>query len=121
MAAVDATAGVISSLTRFDVGGAISSAAHGVYNTLQSSMPIVETSGANGSFLTPYKLTRISYHFYQIADEDIGHKGRPLCAIRQINTLSGYILCADGEIDIPCTEEERAAIQNFLTSGFFWE
>jgi hypothetical protein len=121
LAAVDATASVIGSLTRLDIGGAISSAAHGVYNTLQSSMPIVETSGANGSFLTPYRLTRISYHFYQIADEDIGHKGRPLCAVRTINTLSGYVLCADGEIDIGCTEGERSAIQNYLTSGFFWE
>ena len=58
---------------------------------------------------------------YEIVDEDIGHKGRPLCASRQLNTLSGYILCADGETDIPCTEEERRMIAGYLTSGFFWE
>ena len=84
-------------------------------------MPIVETSGANGSFLTPYKLTRVAFHFYEIVDEDIGHKGRPLCASRQLNTLSGYVLCADGDFDIACTEEERRMISGYLTSGFFWE
>ena len=121
VSAIDTVGSTIQNAMSLNVGGAISSAAHGIYNTIQASMPIVETSGANGSFLTPYKLTRVAFHFYEIVDEDIGHKGRPLCASRQLNTLSGYILCADGETDIPCTEEERRMIAGYLTSGFFWE
>lgn len=121
LATVDTAAGVMRGIRYADAGLALSSAAHGVYNTIQSKMPVVETSGANGSFLTPYKLTRVCCHFYKIVDEDLAHKGRPLCAIRQLNTLSGYLLCADGEFDIPCTEEERGIIAGFLTSGMFWE
>ena len=121
LATVDTAAGVMRGIRYADAGLALSSAAHGVYNTIQSKMPVVETSGANGSFLTPYKLTRVCYHFYKIVAEDLAHKGRPLCAIRQLNTLSGYLLCADGEFDIPCTEEERGIIAGFLTSGMFWE
>lgn len=121
VAAVDTVAGTVSAITRFDVGGAISSAAHGIYNTLQSSMPQMATSGSNGSFLSPFTSTHIQFHHYLIVDEDIGHRGRPLCKIKQINTLAGYILCSDGEFDISCLDAERDMISDYLTGGFFWE
>lgn len=103
------------------ITGAISGAASGIYNTLQSAMPQVETGGANGSFLAPATRTCLLEHFYKIVDEDIEHRGRPLCELRQINTLSGFILCADGELDLNCLDNERAEINRYLTTGFFWE
>ena len=121
IAAIDTVANTVSAASRLDVGGTISSAAHGIYNTLQSSMPQMSTSGSNGSFIAPFTNTTVVFHHYKIADEDIEHKGRPLCAIRTINTLSGYVLCADGEFDISCLNEERDMITGYLTSGFFWE
>lgn len=99
----------------------ISNAASGIYNTLQSAMPQVETSGQNGSFLAPSNATRVVEQFYKIVDEDIAHRGRPLCETRTINTLSGFILCAEGDTDISCYDNERKEISNFLTTGFFWE
>lgn len=123
VAAFDATANTIQNAVSLNIGGAISSAAHGIYNTVNASMPQLSTSGTNGSFMiiNSKMMTTFSYQFYKIVDEDIGHKGRPLCAIRQLNTLSGYVLCADGDFDIACTEEERRMISGYLTSGFFWE
>lgn len=103
------------------ITGAIAGGASGIYNTLQSAMPQVETSGTNGSFLAPATWTGLLEQFYKIVDEDISHKGRPLCELRQINTLSGYILCADGELDLNCFDNEREEIKRFLTTGFFWE
>lgn len=103
------------------IAGAISGLASGIYNTLQSAMPQVETSGTNGSFLAPSNRTAMLEHFYQIVDEDIEHRGRPLCELRRLDTLDGFILCADGELDISCFDNERKAIQQFLTTGFFWE
>ena len=103
------------------VGGAIAGSATGIYNTLQSAMPQVETSGQNGSFLVPANATHVVEQFYKIVDEDIGHRGRPLCEIRTLNTLSGYILCAEGDMDISCYDKERKEITRFLTTGFFWE
>ena len=82
--------------------GAITGVANGIYNTLQSAMPQVETSGSNGSFLAPATRTALLENFATIVDEDIHHKGRPLCSLRQLNTLSGYILCAEGDMDISC-------------------
>lgn len=103
------------------ITGAIAGGASGIYNTLQSAMPQVETSGANGSFLAPSTRTCLLEQFYKIVDEDIEHRGRPLCELRQINTLSGFILCADGELDLNCFDNEREEIKRFLTTGFFWE
>lgn len=101
--------------------GAIAGGASGIYNTLQSVMPQVETGGQNGSFLAPVNNTHVVEQFYKIVDEDISHRGRPLCEIRTINTLSGFILCAEGDMDISCYDNERKEITRFLTTGFFWE
>ena len=101
--------------------GAIAGGASGIYNTLQSAMPQVETSGQNGSFLAPVNNTHVIEQFYKIVDEDIAHRGRPLCELRQLNTLSGFILCAEGEIDISCYDNERKEIVRYLTEGFFLE
>lgn len=121
--AVDATASTVQNAMTLNIGGAISSAAHGIYNTLNATMPQLATSGTNGSFMITddYLKTTFSYQHFNLTDEDITHKGRPLCEIRQINTLSGYILCSDGDFDISCMDEERGMITDFLTSGFFWE
>lgn len=123
VAAIDATANTIQNAFTLNIGGAISSAAHGIYNTLNAAMPQMSSSGTNGSFLiTNQQLnTTFTYQHYKIVDEDIAHKGRPLCQIRTINTLIGYILCADGEFNISCLDDERTMISDFLTSGFFWE
>ncbi len=103
------------------VAGAIAGGASGIYNTLQTAMPQVETGGSNGSFLAPVNNTHMVEQFYKIVDEDIAHRGRPLCELRQLNTLSGFILCAEGEIDISCYDNERKEIVRYLTEGFFWE
>ena len=103
------------------IAGAIAGGASGIYNTLQSAMPQVETGGQNGSFLAPVNNTHVIEQFYKIVDEDIGHRGRPLCELRQLSTLSGYILCAEGDIDISCYDNERKEIVRYLTEGFFWE
>ena len=123
VAAVDAAANTVGNALSLNIGGAISSAAHGVYNTINASMPQMRTSGTNGSFLitNTYLNTTFSYQFRWIVSEDIQHKGRPLCQSRIINTLDGYVLCSDGEFDISCLSEERSMISDFLTTGFFWE
>lgn len=53
--------------------------------------------------------------------EDIPDNGRPLCQIVQINTLSGYVQCADGHLAISCTDGELEQLSDFLTGGFFYE
>ena len=119
--AIDAVGNTMSAARHLDPGAALSSIANGVYNTLNASMPQMATSGTNGSFLVCNNGIALLTEYVFPVDEDIHHKGRPVCRSMQINTLSGYILCAEGEFDISCLDEERTMISNYLTTGFFWE
>ena len=121
VAAVDSAAGVMSAVRHLDPGAALSATANGVYNTLNASMPQMATSGANGSFLVVNNGIGLISEFVFPTDEDIHHKGRPVYRNMQISNLSGYILCAEGEFDISCMDDEREMISNFMTTGFFWE
>lgn len=123
--AVDMFNSTLSGLTSGGIPGAIvngiGSTLDAIGNTIKSAMPIMETSGVNASFLSPYNDTCLVETFYKIVDEDITHRGRPLCEMRQINTLTGFVLCADGELEINATENEKKLIAQYLTTGFFWE
>lgn len=103
------------------VTGVIASAGTGIYNVLNSMMPQLETSGVNGSFIGNSLSTIMISKYYGIVEEDITHRGRPLCSNRQINTLSGYILCAEGDLELEAYDSERREVKRFLTEGFFWE
>lgn len=119
--AISSAANAAGQLMRLDIGGAIATEVTGIYNTLSTAMPQVETSGGNGSFLSAVRDTTMIVQFYKIVDEDISHRGRPLCELRRIDTLSGFIMCAEGDLDLDIYEPERLAIKKYLTTGFFWE
>ena len=83
--------------------------------------PLVSTNGSQGSFLlTSTQATLVVEHF-MITDEDISEFGRPLMQVKTINTLSGFIKCADAHVSLPITEREKKTITEFMTTGFFYE
>lgn len=58
------------------------------------------------------------YHNHQL--ENNADLGRPCCKNVQLSTLSGFTVCADGEIDnAGMLAEERELINKYLTSGFY--
>ena len=101
--------------------GGIASAGSGIYNVINSAMPQLETSGVNGSFIANELSTILISKHYIIVEEDITHRGRPLCINKRIDTLSGFILCAEGDIDLCAYDSEIEEVRKFLTQGFFWE
>lgn len=119
--AISATANTMQNALSLNVGGAIASAASGIYNTLNAAMPQMATNGANGSFIAPSTGTTVVFQYFRAVGLDVAHKGYPICDSRILNTLGGFIMCADGDFDINCLSEERTMISDFLTSGFFWE
>ena len=64
---------------------------------------------------------RLSAVFYKTTNEDNDHYGKPLCEEVVINTLSGFVLCRDGDISLNATQEEREKVSDYLVSGFFYE
>ena len=101
--------------------GAIASAGGAIYDTIANSMPQLQTSGVNGSYICTALSTVLIVIHFRVVDENVAHKGRPLCKLRQISTLSGFVMCAEGEIDLNAYDSERAEVSKFLVEGFFWE
>lgn len=59
--------------------------------------------------------------YFDPIDENQAELGRPLCEVVQLNTLSGYIRCADSNLAIPGHGEEMDQVNAFLDAGFFYE
>lgn len=104
------------------VGGMIAGAKDGIMSALSQPVAQVVSNGMNGSFAgITDTVPRLVSKFYKIADADDAHKGRPVCQIGTIGSYSGFVQCAEGDIDIPGTAEEKNMISAYMVSGFFYE
>lgn len=104
------------------VVGAIGKGAEALYNTINTAMPQVVSSGLNGSFAGIIDNTaHITSKFFKIVDPDDEHRGRPVCKDDTIGNYGGFVQCAEGDISISGTAEERNTISAYMVSGFFYE
>lgn len=101
--------------------GAISSGLSAIGDAASRNIPMVSSVGSAGSMgnLVGYPL--MMYEFMLIVDEDLAHRGRPLCEVRKVSTLPGFLLLADADISAPCTAAERDQVRQMTQEGFFYE
>ena len=90
-------------------------------NYLKAKAPQLLTSGSNGSFIGLAQNNYLCSTFYKIVDEDNPQLGRPLCKIRTISNIPGFIMVRNPDVSLACFEVERSLITQFLQSGFFYE
>lgn len=96
-------------------------AASNILSTAMASKATAEITGQQGSFtLFDTQTLTLSGRFLPISNDDNTHRGRPLCQVVTLNTLSGFIMCADADVIIPCTDREKSAIQAYLEGGFYY-
>ena len=93
----------------------------GISNAIDSMVPQMRTSGSNGSIADYYIMPRILCQFITIAAEDNERLGRPLCARRKINTLSGFLQTVDTELEIPATSGEIDMIKSYMEGGMHFD
>lgn len=93
----------------------------GISNAIDSLVPQMRTSGSNGSIADYYIIPRIVCQFITIAAEDNERLGRPLCARRKINTLSGFLQTVDTELQIPATSGEIDMIKSYMEGGMHFD
>lgn len=88
-----------------------------------SSNPVgqLQTSGTNGSIAQYTVHPWFVQKWRIVADDDNAQKGRPLCQVKTLNTLSGFIMVDTPDISLSCMEPERQQIASFMTGGFFFE
>ena len=95
--------------------------ASGIASAAQAVMPQVVTSGSVGSMVNFLKKPILTMKFKNLVTVDNEHIGRPLMQMRTINTLSGFNMVENPDIDIPATSWEKDQIINFMRSGFYYE
>ena len=86
--------------------------------SLQARSNTIGTTGAYGALLGDF---RLDHQFFRPIADDNTHNGRPLCAKRVLNTLSGYMIIQDGDVSIDGTSTEDSQIRQYLESGFYYE
>lgn len=119
--AVNTVGNAVNNLFAGNIGGVITSATSGIINHLACSQPIMQTSGVNGN-RSIYHIQGLLYAFYRtIVNEDNAHLGRPLCQVKTINSISGYIKCCDAHAEISCLSDERSLIADYMNNGFYYE
>ena len=116
-----AVGGAIGGFASAGVAGGIIGATSGIGNAISAIMPRASTVGTSGGFASAMGTFRLDHQFFRPINDDNTHNGRPLCAMKQINTLSGYIMVQDGDVATTGTSAEDRLIRDYLESGFYYE
>lgn len=117
--ALGAFGGLVSGYTGNPAG--FLGAASGVGNAIESLMPRANTIGTTGSFVANRGDFRLDHQFFRPVDDDNTHNGRPLCEVRQLSGLSGYMIIQDGDVATNGTSTEDSKIRAYLEGGFYYE
>lgn len=119
-AAKDA-AGIAGAIFEGNWGNAAAGLASGIGNAIDSQIPSVNTVGSVGSSDSLVGTPALQAVFTDIVSDDVTSRGRPLCQVRRIDTLRGYIQCIDVEVNVGCTGAEHDMIKAHMERGFFYE
>jgi len=115
-----AISGISGAMTK-NFAGIASTAAAEIGNFASSRIPSATTVGSNGGINALRGYPSLQAEFKEVVEADVSHRGKPLCQVMQIDTLSGYILVANAYISIAATQEEKNVIISFMEGGFYFE
>lgn len=93
-----------------------------ITDSLAARKPFFTSTGSPGGSAGLIGKPALYGGFTMMANDDNAHHGRPLCASRQISTLSGYVQCSDVHLNIPgAYPDEIESINAMMTGGFYYE
>lgn len=120
--AVQTVSGTVAGALTGGIPGAIAGAASGILNAVEASQPILSSNGSNGNRAVYHVPVYLQAWYRIIVDEDNSDRGRPLCQVRTLGTLSGYIMCSEAHcVSMSAYDTEKIDVDNYLNSGFFYE
>lgn len=99
------------------IGGVVSA----IGSVVNAFKPVVSSMGGNGGFSDLSGKPTLACQFYDIPDEDNANAGRPLCQVRRLGSLPGYILVREGDVEINGFGDEQAILKSYLEGGFYYE
>lgn len=105
------------------LGGAFKGAAS-IMSGTDSAMPSLVSNGSMGSLMDNFAnlaRPRIVKKFASFVDFNNADNGSPLCKIKTLHNLSGFIKCQDAHFASAGTEDENHMVTDYLNGGFFYE
>ena len=103
-----------------DLGGMFASGIGAIGDAASLSQSIPSMLGSNGT-KSFNNIFGIMGDFLDVVDDDVAQNGRPLCEHRTINSLSGYILCQNADLDTSASPTEKTQIIEYMNNGFYYE
>lgn len=109
-AAVKSAASTVKEVARNAAGSAL------------AAMSTVNYSGSTGDFTSAYEIISLYARFIPVTGTNPDDFGSPLMQRRQLNTLSGFILCDHPHFSLTMgTITEADLIGEYMEKGFFLE
>lgn len=104
-------------------GGNWIGAAQGAISALTDfvSPPVSNIGNVGGTWIGLDEAVELSAVFYMTTEDDNENMGRPLAKKRKISELAGFTMCAKTPVNFKCTQAERAQIETYLETGFYYE
>lgn len=119
---ISGIAGGVGSILTGNIAGGIGAIAGGVGNAAAAAANRSNTIGSSGNFSILFaKNPELNLQFFRPVEDDNDHNGRPLCKVRNVATLGGYMLVQDGDVPINGTLGEGEQLRAFLEGGFYYE
>lgn len=114
--------GTVANAYTGNIPGALTGGLSAIESAAAAKIPHVSTIGGTSATDGLVGKPAVLYEWMRPVEDDIAHRGRPLCKVKTINSLSGYILCADVHPTIPnATKSEVDAIIAYMQGGFYYE
>lgn len=115
--------------TKFDAAGnwfdrlenAVMTTAKGVGAYMLSKVSPLQSLGSNGTYTAGFFPVRLTGTFSRIAAQNNDEMGRPLCEVRKISTIPGYVEIASPQFAGGRTDIERDTVNRMLMSGAYYE
>lgn len=129
MQMVSATLGGIGSAVGSLVTGDLIGAAKNLFGAfgagagaaVKGQIPHVSQIGGPGSTAALDGGPKLYVTHWYLADDDLQDRGRPLCSVRQISAIPGYIMGDPDSISIACTDQELQVLRQAVQNGFYYE
>ena len=88
---------------------------------VEGRIPHVSVTGTQGSTANMFGTPQLYITHYVKSNDDLAGRGRPLCQVKQLSTIPGYIMADPDELSLPATDGELEEIRGFISGGFFYE
>lgn len=95
--------------------------AKGVGAYMLSKVSPLQSLGSNGTYTAGYFPVRLTGTFSRIAAQNNDEIGRPLCEVRKISDVPGYVEIASPQFSGGRTDIERDSINRMLMNGAYYE